>query len=252
MTQTPAMPATHRASEGDIALLKAILNLTKFHRDHEKFYSTAPREQAVVLQRHARTLQALADQWSTVAVSSRTALSPFEAAEDLNAAAATQLDGVLFLEGEGQPAELTHLIRDLRTMADDAIASGAWLTAAMQASWDMAAALVGIDELADVLGERHRIIANTWQAATMSTLAGRLLLRAAEMLEHVDFAPAALRTDLAGARVCAARLYSAAEVIGHAADLDSDAAGVERDSERRWRVFRARVDEIVHAVTGER
>jgi hypothetical protein len=44
-------------------LLTAMLNMSAFHREHEKFYSTAPREQAVVLQRHSRTLLALADQW---------------------------------------------------------------------------------------------------------------------------------------------------------------------------------------------
>ena len=35
-------------------LLTAIMNLSKFHREHEKYYASAPREQAVVLQRHAR------------------------------------------------------------------------------------------------------------------------------------------------------------------------------------------------------
>ena len=46
-------------------LLTAMLNMTAFHREHEKFYSTAPRERAVVLQRHARTLHGLADRWTT-------------------------------------------------------------------------------------------------------------------------------------------------------------------------------------------
>ncbi len=251
MSDGAATPTTHRAGERDVPLLQAIVNLTTFHRDHEKFYSTSPREQALVLQRHARTLQALADQWSAAAPSTRTPLSPFEGAEDLNAAAAVQLDGVLFCEGQGRPVEIARLIRDVRTMAQDALASGEWLASAMQASWDMAAVLVHIDDLADVLGERHRIIANDWQAAALTTLAGRLLLRAAEMLEDVDFTPAALRADLADARVSAARLYSAAETIGHAADLSSDAAGVEHDSERRWRVVRARVEQTVRAVSAD-
>jgi hypothetical protein len=246
MTQNIAAAArAAAATQRGNPLLEAVLNLAKFHRDHEKFYSSSPREQAVVLQRHARTLQALADRWTTVEPSTRTVLSPFEGAEDLNAPDAIQLDGVLFLEGEGEPPEITHLIRDLRTLAEDAHASGAWLAAAMQASWDMATALAAIDELADVMGERHRIIANDWQAANLTTLVGRLLLRAAEILERVDFSPAALRADLAGPRVSAARLYAAAEIIGHAADLCCESAAAEHDSERRWRVFRARVDEVV-------
>ena len=245
---TPTEPVAAQTSQGTNPLLTAVLNLSKYHRDHEKFYSSAPREQAVLLQRHTRTLQALADRWSTAEPAQRQVLSPYEAAEDLNAPEAIQLDGVLFLEGEGRPAEITKLIRDLRTLAEDAVATGEWLATAMQASWNMASALVAFDGLADVLGERHRIIANDWQAANMTTLAGRILLRAAEMLDGIDFTPASVRADLGGDRVTPARLYSIAEMIAHAADLSSDAAGAEHDSERRWRSFRSRV----HDVVGER
>jgi hypothetical protein len=243
MTQTtPGRPET---TEPASPLLTAVLNMSRFHRDHEKFYSSSPREQAVILQRHARTLQALADRWSTAEPVDRQVLSPYEAAEDLNAPDAIQLDGVLFLEDGKRPAEITKLIRDLRTVAEDALAIGEWLATAMHASWDAASALVPFDALADVLGERHRIIANDWQAANLTTLTGHLLLRAAEMLDGINLTPAAVRTDLAGDRVTPARLYSIAEMIGHAADLSSDAAGAEHDSERRWRTFRSRVQDLV-------
>ena len=149
------------------------------------------------------------------------------------------------MEGEGEPAEVTRLKRDLRNVAEDLAGTGEWLATAMQASWDVAAVLVTIPELADLLGERHRIIANDWQAAGMSALAGRTLARATDILDHVDFSPAALRADLAGSRVTPRWLYSAAELIDHAADLLSDSAGLVLDNERRWRVFRARVRELV-------
>jgi hypothetical protein len=222
-----------------------MLNTTATHREHEKFYSVSPREQAVVLQRHSRTLHALADRWMTTTPASPDALSPFEGADDLNAAAATQLDGVLFMEGEGEPGEIAHLKRDLRTFADDAVAAGEWLANAMQASWDMGTALFDIDELADLLGERHRIIANNWQGASMMILTAHILRRAADVLDHIDFAPTVLRADLATGRVSAGRLYSAAEMIDHAADLFSDFAGIVHDNERRWRVFRTRVEQVV-------
>jgi hypothetical protein len=243
------MTADTPASPGSSPLLRAILNLSSFHREHERFYASSPRELAVRLQRHARTLLALADQWSTVEPSTRTAFSPFEGAEDLNHPAALQLEGVLFMEGEGQPAEISHLVRDLRSAAEEFVATGEWLANAMQASWDVAAALIDIDELADLLGERHRIIANDWQAATMSSLIARLLQRAAEVLDHVDFTPGALRADLAGDRSSAGRLYSAAELISRAADLSSDSAGLVHDNERRWRTFRERVQAIVESPT---
>jgi hypothetical protein len=247
------MPA-HTAPAENSPLLRAILNLSKFHREHEKFYASSPRELAVVLQRHARSLQALADQWAASEPSVPAPFSPYEGAEDLNSAAALQLDGVLFMEGEGRPAEITHLIRDLHTVADDQRGTGQWLASAMQASWDVAAALTGVDGLADVLGERHRIIANDWQAAGMALLVSRILDRAADILEQVDFTPKALRADMAGGKVSAARLYSAAELIAHAADLCSDSAGLVHGNERRWRTFRQRVGDVLaagqHAVTG--
>ena len=79
----------------------------------------------------------------------------------------------------------------------------------------------------------------------MSSLIARLLDRGADILESIDFNPGALRRDLGGQRVSPGRLYSAAELIGHAADLCSDSAGLVRDNERRWRVFRQRVSAIV-------
>lgn len=249
------MTATKGPAEDLTPLLTAMLNMTAFHREHEKFYSSAPREQAVVLQRHSRTLHTLADQWTSTAPATATPFSPYEGAPDLNTAAALQLDGVLFMEGEGEPGEIRHLKRDLRMFADDASGAGEWLATAMQSSWDVAVILLDIDDLADMLGERHRIIANNWQGASMMSLAARILLRAADLLDRVDFAPAAVRADLADQHVAARRLYSAAEMIDHVADLFSEFAGVVHDNERRWRVFRARVQEyaatLEHQVGGQ-
>jgi hypothetical protein len=238
------------STQDNAALLEAMMNLTKFHREHEKFYASSPREFAVTLQRHARTLQALADQWSTTETSTRAVLSPYEGAEDLNSLPALQLDGVLFLEGEGRPAEISRLIRDLRNAAEDQKATGEWLAKAMESSWAVAAVLIEIDDLADMLGERHRIIANDWQAATMNSVQSHLIDRAADILEHVDFTPAALRADLANGRVSTGLLYSAAEVISHAADLCCESAGLVHDNERRWRTFRHRVGQVLAAQDG--
>jgi hypothetical protein len=238
--------ANDRPDPGDSPLLRAVLNLASFHRDHEKFYASAPREQAVTIQRHARTLQALADRWSTATPSTRQPFSPFEGAEDLNAPAALQLDGVLFLEGEREPVELSRLRRDLRAMAEDQLATGEWLAAALAASWEVASGFLPYDELADLFGERHRIIANDWQAASMGQLAGRVILRALDILDTITFTPEALRVP--GAMAAAAtRVYSAGELLDHAADLFSDSAGLVHDNERRWRTFRTRVDHLLVA-----
>jgi hypothetical protein len=235
------------ASDAHAPLLRAMSNLTHFHHEHEKFYGAAPRESALLLQRHARTLQALADRWSHVNVQEREVFSPYEGAEDLNSETAIQLDGVLFLEGEGEgePAEIARIKRDLRGLAADADQTGTWLAEAMQSSWAMAATVVEIDGLADLLGERHRIIANDWQAANLNSLCGRILERAADMLDHIDLTTKGLRTDLEGARVAPARLYSAAELIDHAADLYCESTALVQGNERRWRIFHARVERLL-------
>ena len=56
----------------------------------------------------------------------------------------------------------------IETMAADSEHTGEWLSAAMEQSWAVAGALVEFDDLADLLGERHRIIGNDWQAAGMA------------------------------------------------------------------------------------
>ena len=192
-------------------LLRAMRNMAEFHREHEKYYSVAPREQAVALQRHSRTLHALADTWAEVDSSPEPHLSPYEGATDLNAAAALQLDGVLFMEGDEPPGEIAHLIRDLRALAEDDLAAAAWLGDAMRTSWDVVATLLDVPGLADLVGERHRIIANNWQAAAVIELAGRILGRAADVLVGIDFRPGSVRADLGGARVSVGLLASAAE-----------------------------------------
>ena len=79
----------------------------------------------------------------------------------------------------------------------------------------------------------------------MSALAGRILHRAVELLERIEFTPSALRQDFESRRVSPRLLHSAFELIAHAADLLSDSAGLVHDNEPRWRRFRARVDEVV-------
>ena len=115
----------------------------------------------------------------------------------------------------------------------------------MEASWAVAMSLLDIDELADLFGERHHIIVNDWQAAGLIRLSARLLERAADMLDRVDFTPAALRRDLEHDRVSAARLYSASELIDRAADLCCESSALVHQNERRWRVIHTRVQQLL-------
>jgi hypothetical protein len=225
------------------ALLAVARNLSHFHREHEKYYSEAPLTDAISLQRAARTLIALAERWTSVEPAAP-APSPFAGAPDLNDDRAIETSGVLFMEGEGEPAEITRIKSELQITAASSAQSGSWLAAAMEASWAMAEALLSYPQLADLLAERHKIIGNNWQNACTAQLIARYLRRAVSIMERVDFSPAGLRKDLAGARLAPTYLYAAAEMINHAADLSAASSVLTHENERRWRIFHGRVERI--------
>jgi hypothetical protein len=151
---------------------------------------------------------------------------------------------VLFMEGGGEPAEIGRMKSELEAIASVGEQTGSWLATAMEASWTMAEALLEYPQLADLLAERHKIIGNNWRAAVTAQLIARCLRRAVSILERVDFSPAALRHDLAGARSAPGYLYSAAELISHAADLSADSSVLTHEDERRWRIFHERIEQI--------
>jgi hypothetical protein len=229
---------------GSDGLLAVARNLSQYHREHEKYYSEAPLTDAISLQRTARTLLALAERWTCAEPAATPAPSPFAGTPDLNDDRAIETSGVLFMEGAGEPAEITRIKSELQTIAASSEQSGTWLAAAMEASWAMAEALLAYPQLADLLAERHRIIGNNWQNASTAELVARYLRRAVAVLERIDFSPTGLRNDLAGARSAPAYLYSAAELINHAADLSAASSVLTHENERRWRIFHERVEQI--------
>jgi hypothetical protein len=236
-------PSVGAGSDG---LLGVARNLARYHREHEKYYSEAPLADAIKLQRTARTLIALAERWSAAEPAIAPVGSPFAGAPDLNDERAIETSGVLFMEGtDGEPAEISGIKAELEAAADSGEEMGRWLAAAMEASWGMAEALLGFPELADLLGERHRIIANNLQNASTSQLIARHLRRAVAVIGRVDFSVTALRADLAGPRTASRYLYAAAELINHAADLSAASSILTHENERRWRIFEERVEQII-------
>lgn len=233
-------PQPGASSDG---LLAVAANLSQYHREHEKYYAQAPLADAITLQRTARTLLALAERWTT-AVPTAPAASPFAGTPDLNDERAIEASGVLFMEGGGEPAEITRIKAELLALAASSEQSGSWLASAMEASWAMAEALLSYPQLADLLAERHKIIGNNWRNAATAQFVARCLRRAVSILEQIDFSPAALRHDLASARTAPAYLFSAAEMINHAADLSAASSVLTHENERRWRIFHQRIEQI--------
>lgn len=222
-------------------LLRTIENLSRFHRQHEEFYSQAPLQSAREVQAASRALKELAAQWSEAEPTDHPAASPFAGAEDLNPPGLVGDSGILFMEGEDEPAEITQMKSEIETMAAGCERTGEWLAGAMEQSWAVAGALVEFEDLIDLLGERHRIIGNDWQAAGMNALCARFLRRALDVLGQLDFAPSALRDDLAGPRRNPAYLFTASELLDAASDLFTRSATLVHENERRWRLFAERV-----------
>jgi hypothetical protein len=234
----------HQSGTDSDGLLAVAANLSRYHREHEKYYSEAPLNDAIALQRTALTLIALAERWTAAEPATAPAASPFAGAPDLNDDRAIETSGVLFMEGAGEPAEITRIKAGLQTIAASSEQSGTWLASAMEASWAMAEALLSYPQLADLLAERHKIITGNWQNAATAQLIARCLRRAVLILEQIDFTPAALRQDLAGARTAPAYLFSAAELINHAADMSAASSVLTHENERRWRIFYQRIEQI--------
>jgi len=230
--------------------LDAILNLSKYHREHEKFYAHNPLEQSIQLEEAARILKTLADRWTSVPVGGPSPGSPYRGCEDLNETAGIQHNGVLFMEGEGEPLEVARLKRQLHSLGQDFEETGEFLVKAMESSWDAALPLTRNPALAGVLGERHRIIANDWHNAFLCSLISRQIRRALEILEKLDLSPAVIRGDLSGPKFYPEYLFDASELLDHAADCASESATLVHDNERRWRVFRQRVEQVTQAPHG--
>jgi hypothetical protein len=164
--------------------------------------------------------------------------------EDINEKSTIQHDGLLFMEGEGEPTEISLLKRDLKNIGDDFEKSGKWLSIAMENSWNAAIQLMKIPTLEEVLGERHRIIINDWQAAHLSILISKLIHRSLLILDQIDFDPKAIREDISTRKRYPDLLFSASELLDRSADLSSEFAMLVHDNERRWRVFRQKVQEL--------
>jgi hypothetical protein len=103
------------------ALLETLSNLSRFHREHEKFYSQAPLRAATDIHAHSRALKALAARWTEVEPTEHAVANPFAGAEDLNAPGLVSESGILFMEGEQEPAEIKKLKGDLEGVAATAV-----------------------------------------------------------------------------------------------------------------------------------
>jgi hypothetical protein len=97
--------------------LEIISNLSTYHREHEKFYGQAPLKTAIKIQETSKTLKILTDRWNGIKDIKKREGNPYIGCEDLNEQSTVQHDGLLFMEGEGEPSEIFQLKRKLKNIA---------------------------------------------------------------------------------------------------------------------------------------
>jgi hypothetical protein len=181
-----------------------LLQIARHHREHERYYATEGLEQAAGLRRAAGAVRALADRWlagvASAAGDARYDDPQLRAAgcEDLNDPAALATAGILFMEGEGEPAEIARLKVALAAQRDRCVSTGRWLDEKMQAAWQREARLLTA-EYADAAYARHMALMRTTLCASKLVVAGRLLGAAHAALAPREHAPAEVRADPQGA-----------------------------------------------------
>jgi hypothetical protein len=221
--------------------LDVLDNIATFHREHERFYTMTQMATAADLSREANKLKIVADVWledKSPAADARVDFSDprYQAAgcTDLNALRAIAAIGVLFMEGQGEPAEIRALKAKLRGMGMAMQATGQWLAEKMDAAWERESVLF-TGELIDAARPRFQTIVTNWCGSRSTMLGGKLMLLAVECLERIDFTPAVIRADRQrGGRY----LRTAGWILDKAAQVLATSGTELADNDIRWTEYR--------------
>ncbi|HVL56272.1 MAG TPA: hypothetical protein VM491_07195 [Burkholderiaceae bacterium] len=219
------------------APLDVLRNIATYHRAHERFYSQNITESAVDLYREANKLLIVADVWlrgrdAATARGVDFSAPQYQAAgcTDLNALDAIPAIGVLFMEGEAEPAEIRVMKAKLQALGGAWANTGRWLSDKMNSAWVREQAVFA-PELIDAAQARFNTIATNWRGSRETALAGRLLNLAVAKLQQIGFRPTAVRADPAAS---GRRLLEAAWIIAIAAQIKARSAAELAENDRNW------------------
>jgi hypothetical protein len=200
-------------------------NIAIYHREHERYYTVYKYERAAELAREANKLKVIADVWRSDRrplphlADTDFARPAFGAAgcDDLNPLHAVASIGILFMEGQSEPAELRTLKAKLGALGGGSIQAGEWLAGMMAAAWSRESVLLD-ERFTDAAQARYRTIATNWTGSLDTILMGGLLVLAVGHLSAIDFAPGAVRAR----KIESAQTLSlAAAILGLAANLEA-------------------------------
>jgi hypothetical protein len=211
-------------------------NIAIYHREHERYYSWRSMLDAADICREANRLKTIGSLWADEAPAAAPEADfsdpRMQAAGcvDLNALRAIAGIGILFMEGENEPAEITGIRQKLRAMGANWQRTGQWLAEKMDAAWSREFFL--LEEGPRVAAEsRFGIIVTNMRVSRQMSLSGHLLEAAADILGAIDFRPAAVR---ANRTTSGARLLQAAWMLDAVAQLVAREAADLSENEMRW------------------
>jgi hypothetical protein len=157
---------------------------------------------------------------------------------DLNALPAIAAIGVLFMEGEREPAEVRALKGKLMGIGMGLVGAGQWLAAKIDSAWERESVLL-TPELVDAAWPRLQTIVTDWRASREMELIGKLLGVAVEGLGRTDFSPAAVRANRERA---AKMLRTVGWIIDLAARLLARSASNLGENDEAWTQYLAVLD----------
>jgi hypothetical protein len=244
-SRQPGASVDSQAGAARFSHIAVLDNIATYHREHERYYTVHKYESALELAREANKLRVVADAWlcGDKPLPSYPGtdfdLPPFRAAgcDDLNPLPAIATIGILFMEGQGEPAEIRTLKAKLRARGDGAVQAGEWLGGMMAAAWPRGSILFD-EKYADAARPGYRTIATNWIGSLETLLSGRLLLLAVGHMNAIDFTPKAIRTRKVES---AQTLALAAGILGLAANLEATSAVDLSGNDDCWTSYRTQL-----------
>ncbi|GAA3219968.1 hypothetical protein [Nonomuraea helvata] len=224
-------------------LLQGMLEVARAHREHERYHSLLKLEEAATLRRDSNALKVLADRWLEAPDGEHHPV-PVDSAygavgcTDLNDPVVVATTGILFMEDEPAPAELTAIEGRLQAAAAEYGQLSRWLVEKMAAAWPRLTAALLTPELADAARPRFTALSHTTAAGTAYGLAAQLLHAAVHAMRGQDLSPHGVRADPAAA---ATMLRSAAWLADQAAATIAEAAARLGRSDPDWTAFIAAI-----------
>jgi hypothetical protein len=224
--------------------LDGLVAVARWHREHERFHSMNALQDAADLRRHSNALKLLARRWlddhdeESASFSVTDPLFRAAGCEDLNDPGSVATTGVLFMEGESEPAELSQMKLKLAGMAAGFDEVSAWLAEKMAPAWERESVLL-TSTLTSAAQPRFATLTRTTRAGTALGLVARLLHAAVGAIAAQPLAPSDVRGDPGGS---AQRLLAASWLLDEASSTLAETAADLARSDPDWTAYLAALD----------